>query len=90
MIQPHALVVFPTVPEISPERPEQSVRLHCAQRIHPSLRQQTFEGVPDIGLQKCIGLFMVPCINIGIRRNDIVIAGEDDRHARSHLDCRAA
>jgi hypothetical protein len=66
---------------VVPERPERPLGLQFSQRIRPALSEQPAIRLAALRLNQCVVMERSRWIDVLHGRDDVVIAGQDNRHA---------
>ena len=83
MIEAHAFVGLPAVVFVIPEGPKRAFGLEGSQRVGPALREQMLKGLAAGGLNQSVAVERSSGVNVLRCRNDVVVACQDDGHARA-------
>ena len=79
MIDAKAGVAWPSVSLIIPERVHRRIRMYCADRVDPTVLEQSPKQSPRSRLHQRVLCVGPGGIDVGIGRRDIEIPGEHDR-----------
>lgn len=81
MVDPQSLVPGPALAQVRPEGPGRLGRIEGAQGVGPTLIEQPLEGRAAFGAKQRVAAVGMVGIDVGLRRDDIVVAGQDDWRA---------
>src|SRR5688572_7099543 len=87
MIQPHPLVQCPPIALVVPERPKRPLGLQFSQGVRPALSQQASICLAALRSNQCVVIERSRRIDVVNSRYDVVVTGQDNRHAGLHEFC---
>ena len=80
VVDPEAGIARPGVAYVVPEGEGGLVRVEVGDGVGPALGQQPGEGRAGLGLGQRVGAPGPHRVDVGVGRNDVVIAGQHGRH----------